>query len=74
VPFGAEEKNNLEPLSAISVLEALEDWATVLKTESEALHVLDELATPGSLALKGNELTDDTSSATKPQRKLEVEL
>mgnify|MGYP001791698326 CR=1 FL=1 len=41
---GAPEGNNLEPLSAPELLEELENWSEVLKSEPEVVHRLSAFA------------------------------
>ncbi len=57
---GAPERRNLEPELAEQLLSELEDWAEVLKGESEVIHRLDEIAARESEA-EECEASDDPS-------------
>lgn len=55
---GAEDGNNLEPFSAPLLLEELENWAEILKSEPEVIH---RLAAFAAVAADVGDDRDDSS-------------
>ena len=60
--FGAPDRTNLEPAQLSSLLEELEEWGEVLKSEPEVIHRLSQFAAAAS---NGSDETGDTEELSQ---------